>query len=269
MFLAAGAAAAQTPSFDCGKARTRVEQAICGDQRLAAADREMADLYRARLAAGDAAATEALRRDQQAWLRQRGQCEQHPAGSPAIVACVAALLTARIVVLRPVAAAPAAPPAPAPAAASAPAGPAPRAEGPPVAAAGWTAAAADGACTLARESARGRRFAIERGADAGADRPGTATFRAAAGEDDLVVAGDRVVLIVDQQRIPATVPVDGPPRAVVPAEREAAAIRLFAAGRTLAVVRQIDTLLEVPLAGFADAYRDFARRCGFDPAPFL
>lgn len=211
----------------------------------------MAELYRARLAGAAPEGAEAMRRDQQAWLRQRGQCEQQPAASPAIVACVGAMITARIVALRPVAA------APAPSAA------------PPPPAAGWTVVAADGGCTLTRPAVRDRRFAIERPAGAAPDQPGIATFRPAEAEGDLVAPGDTVVFIADQQRVPATVPRDGPPRAVVPPERAAAAIKALAAAGTLTVVRQIDTLLEIPLAGFAEAYRDMGTRCGFDPAPFL
>ncbi len=67
------ALAAAQPSFDCGRAATRVEKAICADLELAAIDLRMAGVYQAaRTLAGDHAKTE-LRDQQAAWLHQRDQ----------------------------------------------------------------------------------------------------------------------------------------------------------------------------------------------------
>jgi uncharacterized protein len=70
--LAPGAAVAQ-PSFDCGKASTPVERAICGDAKLAAADRELANVYGALLGRLSGPAKEHLTKDQLRWLGKRGK----------------------------------------------------------------------------------------------------------------------------------------------------------------------------------------------------
>jgi uncharacterized protein len=223
-----------------------VEKAICADPALAAADRQMADLYRLRLtAAGDGAAS--LRQEQQAWLRRRGACETHAEGAPALRGCIEAALAERVAALRPP---PAAPPAPAPAAAR------------PAAAfvyGPWQVTADAAGCAVARAGPRGRRFAIERPRAAPAGFPGSATFHPGPGDDGLVQAGDRVVLIADQQRLAAIVR-DG---TVVGAPGdEAAAARALGTARTLAVVRMLDTLIEVPLDGLEPAWREMLGRCG-------
>jgi uncharacterized protein YecT (DUF1311 family) len=59
------------PSFDCGKAASRVEQEICGEyaSNLRAADRTIAALYK-RAKAKDAG----VKTSQRAWLKQRNLC---------------------------------------------------------------------------------------------------------------------------------------------------------------------------------------------------
>jgi uncharacterized protein YecT (DUF1311 family) len=71
MLLAVPAAAQEAkPSFDCAKASTPVEHAICESPSVAALDAEMAVSYADALKqTGDA---EALRRDQRDWAAQRG-----------------------------------------------------------------------------------------------------------------------------------------------------------------------------------------------------
>jgi uncharacterized protein YecT (DUF1311 family) len=87
------------PSFDCAKAASPAEQAICAEPDLAGADATLADLYRQALAArrGDPAAAGALRREQRAWLAGR---DQSCGGD---VECLKAALAARSAALIPAA----------------------------------------------------------------------------------------------------------------------------------------------------------------------
>jgi uncharacterized protein len=64
-------ATAQTPSFNCASARTRVEETICTDPALAAKDRQMSRLY-----AGAARASDAAMLSQREWLAARDQCNR-------------------------------------------------------------------------------------------------------------------------------------------------------------------------------------------------
>lgn len=61
------------PSFDCTKARGRIEKLVCADDELAASDRRVAELYAIALArssdSGDA------KRAQRRWLSERDGCE--------------------------------------------------------------------------------------------------------------------------------------------------------------------------------------------------
>jgi uncharacterized protein len=71
---AGGEAVVSGPSFDCARAGTPPERAICADPGLAALDLELARLYGdARAAVGDAGA-EALRANQREWMRRRDAC---------------------------------------------------------------------------------------------------------------------------------------------------------------------------------------------------
>ncbi|WP_198162433.1 lysozyme inhibitor LprI family protein [Bosea sp. WAO] len=65
------------PSFDCGKAATQVEQAICGDQGLWAKDRAMNQLYLAGRAM-PAAARKRFLDEQRAWMSARDRCSDRP-----------------------------------------------------------------------------------------------------------------------------------------------------------------------------------------------
>lgn len=67
-------AAAQGPSFDCGRASTVVERAICGSGALSALDRQLAGAYAARRGALGPSARERLRAEQRSWLGQRDRC---------------------------------------------------------------------------------------------------------------------------------------------------------------------------------------------------
>ncbi len=73
--LAAGPAMAAgpkaRPSFDCAKARSGVERAICADPALARHDRDIAQVYRVKLAAFEPVAAAALKQDQHDFLAVR------------------------------------------------------------------------------------------------------------------------------------------------------------------------------------------------------
>lgn len=58
-------------SYDCAKAVTEVERAICYVQPLADLDRRLAGTYRGALKASDGAGREALKREQLQWLKKR------------------------------------------------------------------------------------------------------------------------------------------------------------------------------------------------------
>ncbi|BBK31675.1 hypothetical protein EDC65_0479 [Stella humosa] len=203
----------------------------------------MAALYRARLAERPAEAGQAIRDAQLAWLRRRAECEGQAEGSPALVACIKAAIAARTAELSP--------PAPTPKPATPPA---PREASVARAGGTWQFASDGNGCAMALASPGGRRFAIER-RRSGADIP---VFHPAGRDAELVLPGDRVVFLVDQQRLPALVS-EG--TVTVSHGSEAGAMRLILAGRSLTVVRQLDTLLEVPLDGVAGAMAELARRC--------
>ena len=103
-------AAAAAQSFDCAKARSPAEKAICTDPALGALDRALADAFAAATArAGDGAA--ALRVDETAWVRSRDAKCNVPAR---LASCLAETMTARVAALAPPVAgqtAPAVPPA--------------------------------------------------------------------------------------------------------------------------------------------------------------
>lgn len=69
-FVRADAPVHQRTSFDCGRAGTRVERAVCADRDLAAADRVLADAYESvrRRAGGRGAAIQAAQRR---WVAER------------------------------------------------------------------------------------------------------------------------------------------------------------------------------------------------------
>lgn len=71
-FLLGVATASQAASFDCGKAATWVEKAICQDASLSALDETMAERFRA--ARADAADPAPLVAEQRAWLKRRNRC---------------------------------------------------------------------------------------------------------------------------------------------------------------------------------------------------
>lgn len=68
---ASSANAARQASFDCAKARAPVELLICGDDEMAALDREMADLYKSYRSTLSADGRKDLLQQQRAWLKDR------------------------------------------------------------------------------------------------------------------------------------------------------------------------------------------------------
>lgn len=61
-------------SFDCRKASTYAEKAICADPRLSRMDVALAENYRGMLASDFGGSPKTLREDQRRWLFQRNQC---------------------------------------------------------------------------------------------------------------------------------------------------------------------------------------------------
>lgn len=86
---AAAPAVAATPSFNCARARSADEIAICNDGVLAAKDRQLSALYSGVLTRLDLDSQQRLAAAQKAWLQQRGQCG-------ASVACIASAYDGRI-----------------------------------------------------------------------------------------------------------------------------------------------------------------------------
>jgi uncharacterized protein len=64
---------ARAATFDCNKASTFVEKAVCSDSRLSAMDDDLGRLYKAALAG--TSNSETLKSDQKAWLSLRDQCQ--------------------------------------------------------------------------------------------------------------------------------------------------------------------------------------------------
>ena len=66
--------AAASPSFDCSRARTSGERAICGDPGLAALDRQMASQYQRTMSTTPPEAQALLRRTRDRFLAYRDRC---------------------------------------------------------------------------------------------------------------------------------------------------------------------------------------------------
>ena len=100
-FFPASARAADTgPSFDCGRAATRVEHEICRKPYLADYDRQIAALYAQALGALDAEDADQLRGDQRAWLKVRDDCNYQTPANPHVTTdvegCLAGVLMFRV-----------------------------------------------------------------------------------------------------------------------------------------------------------------------------
>lgn len=86
------------PGIDCSKVRSPTEKAICADPALIVLDRSTAQAYND-ASTGAPAQRETLRQEQLRWLKQRDVTCALPA--PAINACLKGQLTARIAALAP------------------------------------------------------------------------------------------------------------------------------------------------------------------------
>ena len=64
---------ANAASFDCAKATTLVENAICSNPALSGLEDQMASLYSQAL--GQSANTKQFKEDQRAWLKKRNNCQ--------------------------------------------------------------------------------------------------------------------------------------------------------------------------------------------------
>jgi uncharacterized protein len=87
------------PSFDCGKAESTLDRAICGDAELAGLDRAMAAGYKAALKAADETGQALIKDAQRQWARGRAERCALPsdgAASPDAVACLKQLYQARV-----------------------------------------------------------------------------------------------------------------------------------------------------------------------------
>ena len=82
--------------FDCARAATPVERAVCGNELLARGDLEMGALYRSLLAALRDGRAEQLRAGQRAWLRERNACGT---GDAVDVVCIARQYAGRLAAL--------------------------------------------------------------------------------------------------------------------------------------------------------------------------
>lgn len=82
------------PSFDCAKAQTTVEKLICADAVLAVSDKGMAAAYAKALKSFEA--PEAIKAQQQEWLRRRARCEKEE--TPMFVEqCISGLYGERLI----------------------------------------------------------------------------------------------------------------------------------------------------------------------------
>ncbi len=85
-----------SPSFDCRRASTAVEHAICNDPQLAALDGELDAAYQEARSVLDEDGRRALRDEQRAWLKVRDACERDTWP----VLCVKTTVMERLEVLR-------------------------------------------------------------------------------------------------------------------------------------------------------------------------
>lgn len=88
------------PSFDCGTAHSEIEKAICADDKLATADRELAALYRKLQHEWPATASRELRATQRGWGKSLGGCAHNPIGGEqpreAMLECIGGLYRQRL-----------------------------------------------------------------------------------------------------------------------------------------------------------------------------
>jgi uncharacterized protein len=98
---AIGSGSASAQAFDCGKAKSAIEKAICASPALQAQDKAMSEAFAATIAR-DPARAEELRKEQRLWLATRDKTCAMPPDAPAakLVACLAGAYRARLVALK-------------------------------------------------------------------------------------------------------------------------------------------------------------------------
>jgi uncharacterized protein len=91
--LAMFVSTAQAVSFDCQKAKTFIEKAVCQDPALSDLDDELGALYQSAIDNSSTPAANALKKQQLQWLKQRDTCQTN--------ACVKKAYQKRIIDLNP------------------------------------------------------------------------------------------------------------------------------------------------------------------------
>ncbi|WP_226661101.1 MliC family protein [Microbulbifer aggregans] len=77
VFIGAGESAIGSetaPAFDCTRAGSSIEQLICQDDKLAALDRQLADVYRAAQSSPKGQQDKLLKASQVGWIKGRNDC---------------------------------------------------------------------------------------------------------------------------------------------------------------------------------------------------
>jgi uncharacterized protein len=99
--MAFGSGPARAQAFDCTKAKTPIEKAICATPVLQAQDKAMSEAFAATIAR-DPARAEELRKEQRLWLATRDKtCAPPPDAPPAkLAACLAGAYRARLIALK-------------------------------------------------------------------------------------------------------------------------------------------------------------------------
>jgi len=80
--LAAGAARAEGPAFDCAKAESEVEHLICKDKNLSALDLKLDGVYKAALVKAGNEHPPVLKAEQRGWIGGRNECWKAKGGDP-------------------------------------------------------------------------------------------------------------------------------------------------------------------------------------------
>ncbi|MDH5368907.1 MAG: lysozyme inhibitor LprI family protein [Gammaproteobacteria bacterium] len=71
--LSTGTVHAKGPSFDCAKATTRIEKALCDYPDLGALDTELAQTYKQKHSTGSPVEAKAIKKEQRAWVKERNR----------------------------------------------------------------------------------------------------------------------------------------------------------------------------------------------------